>query len=97
MVGALPQRNVPHVADNDVLGQLGATVQHDVLPGPPIELFDGPQELDGIADVRYPFDRFHVERFVARSEALVDLLQPEETCGGKEMGEERSEIRLLGN
>lgn len=80
MIGALPERNVPHVADDDVLGQFGAAVQDDVLPGPPVQLLDGPQELDGIADVCYSLHRFHVERFVAGPEALVDLLQPQQTC-----------------
>lgn len=78
VIGALAQRDVPHVAHHDVLSQLGAAVEHDVLAGPPVQLLDRAQKLDRVADVRDPLDRLHVECLVAGPQALVDLLEPQE-------------------
>ena len=83
MVGAFAERDVPDVTDHDVLGQLGATVEDDVLPGPPVQLLDGAQKLNRIAYVRYPLDRLDVEGFVPRPQSLVDLLQSQQACTGE--------------
>lgn len=80
MVVAPAEHHVAHVTDDDFLGHVRRTVEHNVLGRPAALFLQRAQECDRRRHVRNASHRFHAETVAARLEALVDLLQPQETC-----------------
>lgn len=64
-----------------MLGHFRGAVQDDVLVIVAADLLQSVQELDGHADVGDALDQLHLEGLVAGPQALVDLLQAQQTCG----------------
>jgi len=64
-----------------LLGHFRGAVQNDVLVLEPADLLQRVQELDGHADIGDALDQLHLEGLVAGSQALVYLLEAQQTCG----------------
>jgi hypothetical protein len=83
MICSLSQRNISHVALDNLFRHVGRTVEHDVLARKPVQLLNLLEELDGLADVIYSLYNFHLKRFISRIQALIYLLQSQESFGSK--------------
>lgn len=80
MVVASAENHVAHMADDYLLGHAGGTVEHDVLGAPAIDVLQLAQERNHRRDAGDATHGVDLERFGARLEALVDLLQSQEAC-----------------
>lgn len=65
-----------------LLGHFRWTIQDDMLVGKASDMLQRMQELNGHADIRDALDQLHLKGLVARLQALVDLLQSQQTCNG---------------
>lgn len=81
VIGAPAQAQIANMLDEYLLGHFRGAVQDDVLVIVAANLLESVQELDGHADVGDALDQLHLEGLVAGLQALVDLLQAQQTCG----------------
>lgn len=85
MIGASAELHVANMADDYLLGHAGGAVEHYVFGAPAIDVLQFAQERNHRCDAVDASHGLHLERFDARMEALVDLLQSEEACYGSEI------------
>lgn len=66
MICSLSQRNVSHVALNNLLGHVCGAVEHHIFSRPPIQLLDFLQKLNRFAGIIYSLNDFHLKCFISR-------------------------------